>query len=316
MVKPICVKLSHSEQHIAVIGTCRNKDSEFSDHVKSIVKSEELKLVLIIFRHGDRSPLFPIYPFQPYSSLKYWPEGYGQLTNILDRDLESKPLLKFQSEHKDVEFGNVPRSSERLLKDLFEYLSKKIGKNVSMAITKELASFIQCQISNGYPFPSYINESVFMQMKEVENKFIAVKSSLKLFQQIKSGLLFDHIKNIISTQMTRGRSEKKVYFFSTHMSNLAAFLNVLKVYNGLKPPFGATIFIEMFQEQSGSYFLKLVYLNVTESNQTFALRLPACNYNSRCEIEQFFDSFKHLNPHDFASVCSLKESSSLGISMF
>ncbi|RWS03346.1 hypothetical protein B4U80_14758, partial [Leptotrombidium deliense] len=34
-------------------------------------------------RHGDRSPqAFELLPNQPYSDLKYWPMGYGQLTNV------------------------------------------------------------------------------------------------------------------------------------------------------------------------------------------------------------------------------------------
>lgn len=40
-----------------------------------------LKLVQIVYRHGDRTPIsFPL-PNDRYASDSYWPEGFGQLTN-------------------------------------------------------------------------------------------------------------------------------------------------------------------------------------------------------------------------------------------
>lgn len=41
----------------------------------------KIKLFLKIFRHGDRTPVDP-YPTDPYLNLTYWPEGYGQLTDV------------------------------------------------------------------------------------------------------------------------------------------------------------------------------------------------------------------------------------------
>lgn len=34
-----------------------------------------------IYRHGDRTPIEP-YPNDPWGDTKYWPTGWGQLTNV------------------------------------------------------------------------------------------------------------------------------------------------------------------------------------------------------------------------------------------
>lgn len=34
-----------------------------------------------IYRHGDRTPIEP-YPNDPWGDAKYWPTGWGQLTNV------------------------------------------------------------------------------------------------------------------------------------------------------------------------------------------------------------------------------------------
>ncbi|KAH8241254.1 hypothetical protein KR032_005448 [Drosophila birchii] len=41
----------------------------------------QLKFVHVIFRHGDRTPVDP-YPTDPWNNLKFWPTGWGQLTNL------------------------------------------------------------------------------------------------------------------------------------------------------------------------------------------------------------------------------------------
>ncbi|KAG5881015.1 hypothetical protein JTB14_016753 [Gonioctena quinquepunctata] len=41
---------------------------------------DELKALIVIFRHGDRTPIQP-YPTDPYRNSSYWPVDFGQLTN-------------------------------------------------------------------------------------------------------------------------------------------------------------------------------------------------------------------------------------------
>ncbi|XP_037885224.1 prostatic acid phosphatase isoform X2 [Glossina fuscipes] len=43
--------------------------------------NQELIFAHVLYRHGDRTPIEP-YPTDPWGDLKYWPTGWGQLTNI------------------------------------------------------------------------------------------------------------------------------------------------------------------------------------------------------------------------------------------
>lgn len=52
--------------------------SVFSPALTSI---EDLLLVQVVFRHGDRTPIKP-YPKDPYQNLDQWPVGFGELTPI------------------------------------------------------------------------------------------------------------------------------------------------------------------------------------------------------------------------------------------
>ncbi|XP_044260895.1 prostatic acid phosphatase-like [Tribolium madens] len=47
----------------------------------SVSLCDDLISVVVIYRHGDRTPIQP-YPRDPYRNASYWPVGFGQLTNL------------------------------------------------------------------------------------------------------------------------------------------------------------------------------------------------------------------------------------------
>lgn len=70
-----------------------------------------VKVAYVIFRHGDRNPT-ETYPTDPYKDLKYWPGGWGALTN--KGKLQMYNLGKFlRSRYKDLVSGAY--SPDRLL---------------------------------------------------------------------------------------------------------------------------------------------------------------------------------------------------------
>ncbi|KAL2747806.1 venom acid phosphatase Acph-1-like isoform X2 [Vespula maculifrons] len=44
-------------------------------------KEPELRLVNVVFRHGDRTPNKELYPNDPYKAYDFYPMGFGELTN-------------------------------------------------------------------------------------------------------------------------------------------------------------------------------------------------------------------------------------------
>ncbi|CAG9814827.1 unnamed protein product [Phaedon cochleariae] len=55
---------------------------------------DELLAVVVIYRHGDRTPVKP-YPTDPYRNQSYWPVDFGQLTNLgKERQLELGQWLR------------------------------------------------------------------------------------------------------------------------------------------------------------------------------------------------------------------------------
>jgi len=57
---------------VVLLGSCQS-DNEREDSLKT------LSTLAVIHRHGDRNPI-KTYPNDPYGDIKYWPDGWGQLT--------------------------------------------------------------------------------------------------------------------------------------------------------------------------------------------------------------------------------------------
>ncbi|KAJ8957112.1 hypothetical protein NQ318_007327 [Aromia moschata] len=64
----------------AIIFTNSSCKNIFAINSYSEAEADELVSVVVLYRHGDRSPISS-YPTDPYIDSSYWPEGYGQLLN-------------------------------------------------------------------------------------------------------------------------------------------------------------------------------------------------------------------------------------------
>ncbi|XP_043499148.1 venom acid phosphatase Acph-1-like isoform X2 [Polistes fuscatus] len=49
--------------------------------ISDSAEEPEIKLVNVIFRHGDRTPNKELYPYDPYKIYDFYPMGFGELTN-------------------------------------------------------------------------------------------------------------------------------------------------------------------------------------------------------------------------------------------
>ena len=54
---------------------------EMHSEKRQTLEKSDLIYSHVLFRHGDRNIIDP-YPKDPWRDQKYWPTGWGQLTNV------------------------------------------------------------------------------------------------------------------------------------------------------------------------------------------------------------------------------------------
>ena len=85
---------------------------------------------------------------------------------------------------------------------------------------------------------------------------------IKMFMLISVG---DMISLLMST-----------FIILQHDTTVAALLSAMGVFNDISPPYAAMAIVELYQNTSGSYFVKLYYKNsTTNSSDMLSLTLPS-----------------------------------------
>ncbi|XP_065372417.1 prostatic acid phosphatase isoform X3 [Calliphora vicina] len=66
---------------VVVTATSSTSSMDVNSQATAVDLKGKLVFAHVLYRHGDRTPIEP-YPTDPWRDLKYWPTGWGQLTNI------------------------------------------------------------------------------------------------------------------------------------------------------------------------------------------------------------------------------------------
>ncbi|XP_017874714.1 PREDICTED: prostatic acid phosphatase [Drosophila arizonae] len=196
-----------------------------------------LKFAHVIYRHGDRMPVDP-YPTDPWNDRKYWPTGWGQLTNRgklqhyqLGKWLRSRysSLLdtKFDNEQIFVQSTDVDRtlmSAESNLAGLYE----PVGDDVWNAQIK------------WQPIPVHT-------IPEKEDAMLAAKAPCPAFDYY-----LETFKNSDQFQSLLARYKKLFYYLSSNSGRVVkSFIDAQYLNN--------TLFIETLYNKTLPVWAQKVY---------------------------------------------------------
>jgi hypothetical protein len=119
----------------------------------------ELKLVHLIWRHGDRNPEIT-YPNDPYKDSSFWPDGLGQLTQVF--------INKFIYMHAClINYSN--------------YFFKKLFQ-IGMAQHHELGNYLKNRyINSGFLQEHFDPKEVFIESSSINRTIQSALSNLKGF---------------------------------------------------------------------------------------------------------------------------------------
>ncbi|KAF8774860.1 Lysosomal acid phosphatase like protein [Argiope bruennichi] len=113
-------------------------------------------------------------------------------------------------------------------------------------------------------------------------------------------LVFDKMKKKASEEL----GKTKVFVYSTHGLNIAAYLSALGMWNGMEPESCATVLIELYRHQDDHY-IRHMYLNSTtperEPQQYHVLTVPGCG--EFCPLDYILEISKDMIPQNWDKEC-------------
>ena len=178
---------------------------------------------------------------------------------------ESCPRIESAKKEQD----KMPEVKKMIKKSqkLFNYLTEKSGSSVNtITLVDYLFDTLEIEKKYNLTLPDWV-DPVWNEMREVSAfsfKMVALSEELK---RLKAGpllkLMRDHMKNKVSNST----SSLKMYMYSGHDTNVAAFLQGLRVYNDAPPPYAACVLVELYRTDKSSdnstnlddYYVKVSY---------------------------------------------------------
>uniref|UniRef100_A0A670JQJ1 acid phosphatase n=1 Tax=Podarcis muralis TaxID=64176 RepID=A0A670JQJ1_PODMU len=257
----------------------------------------ELVFVLLIYRHGDRSPI-EVYPNSLHNE-SAWPQGFGQLTKIgMQQQYELGKYIKkrysnfLSAEYKREEILIQSTESDRTIMSAQANLA---GMYPPTGISKiRVMCFFLLQSIHNLTLPVWATKEVRAKLAELT--VLSLSSLFGIYKrEEKARLQGDPIHSLanlrpnlpLEAAFIHNTLQMYVWVsFSQHDTTLGALQMALNIYNEKLPPYAACQFFELYQEDNGQQTVEMYFRNHTMKDP-YQQTLPGCS--SACPLPKFAD---------------------------
>ena len=203
---------------------------------------------------------------------------------------------------------NIIRNESKFLQELSQLVGVKQIR--TLLDCKNVYDHLITEYERGYKWsdsniwsPEY-EKSIFERLLPLTELLWFNEWNSTVVQRLRAGPLIEELTKNMKQVVVSSQNSKKVYLYSTHDSMIALLLHSLQVFNNKTIPLSASLLFELHENPNNEYFLKIYYFNDTLSGQSpHLLRLPKCDFNENCSINQFFELSEQLIPEDWDKEC-------------
>nr|CAD7414755.1 unnamed protein product [Timema poppensis] len=267
----------------------------------------------VLFRHGDRAPTGS-YPNGIYNDeAKYWPRGYGQLSEIgEEQHFKQGSFFRKRYNHilpetynvndTYVRSSNIDRtlaSARAHLAGLYPPTEQNLAQpninfqvipihTTDMVNDKKLYNLSIPEWASSY-YPQPLGNLFLLE------SFIAAAGTEEL-QRLSTGPL---LKEIIANTQAKVNGtlspDRGLYIYSAHDSNVVDLLQGLDVFNGILVPYASAVMIEL-RSKSDEYFITVSYKNSTKTDP-YLLPFSGCDAVCPLYSSVSYKNSTELDPH-------------------
>lgn len=123
--------------------------------------------------------------------------------------------------------------------------------------------------------------------------------------KLRAGPLLQNMIENMNRKINGDMPKRKVQVYSSHDINISALLLALNITDVARPPYGATLLIELHQMSDDTKSVRLLYLNSTNPEQgveePHLLYLEGCS--EFCPLQHLIESTRHVIPEDWSKEC-------------
>ncbi|XP_030746229.1 testicular acid phosphatase homolog [Sitophilus oryzae] len=221
--------------------------------------------------------------------------------HYLPRNIDNLIVMRTSCAKYDQEFIDVHSSAKveqynKEYSNLYKYLTEHTGMEINnIEAVESLYNTLDIQQLNNLTLPDWVNSSLLAEMKIIGAQNLAIYSETEYMKKMKGGFFLTTVLSLMKRSLN-GSLVPSINLYSAHDLTLVHIMRALNLVDILKPDFGATLIIELYENAS----LKIFYLtdwNGTPQEQV----LKECN--NPCTIEKFSEAFKAVLPTNWTEEC-------------
>lgn len=186
--------------------------------------------------------------------------------------------------------------------DLYSFVTNETGRNITdiFGISKIYDTLMIEKIYN-LSIPSWV-DPVYDQMHNLSDMTFTWKYKLPDERRLRGGPMVEHMIHNMQLKINGQNEKRKAYIFSSHDTEVAAFLSALDVFNGVAPPYASAVFVELHSLSEDQYGVQVLYRNAS-SVDPYVMTIPNCS--AMCPIEEFISLTKPIVPVNIVSECEV-----------
>ncbi|GFR82521.1 lysosomal acid phosphatase [Elysia marginata] len=257
-----------------------------------------LRLVAVVFRHGDRSPV-EIYPKDNNQEDK-WPMGLGWLTNIGKQ--QQFELGQFVRQRYDGFINTAHYNHEE---DFYDMVELNTGmKKETLADIWGIVDTLICEKSHNLTWNDWVyKEGVWDKLDDLRTSSFDLLFNNTAMARLQGGPLLKEILGYMQAATKTDKPLPKFYMYSAHDSTVAALLSALHAYNRHQPIYRALVMMELHEIDS-EFVVKVLYRNDT-TKDPYLLTPKGCS-NKSCSLSELIEVTKDTVPDDWEKECQAK----------
>ncbi|GFY57894.1 testicular acid phosphatase homolog [Trichonephila inaurata madagascariensis] len=123
--------------------------------------------------------------------------------------------------------------------------------------------------------------------------------------RLRAGPLLQNIIENMNRKIAGDMPKRKVQMYCSHDVIISALLLAMNITDVPRPPYAATLLIELHQMSNDTKSVRLFYFNSTDPEQEIdephLLYLDGCS--EFCPLQHFIESTRHMIPEDWSKEC-------------
>ena len=286
---------------------------EFDGFLSEEYKAEEVRVLSDDTDRTIMSAQSVLAGLFPPKGRQVWHEGFNWQpvpVHSVPREInrwigEHQPCERIEQLEKELQESSYMQDTVfGANKDLFAYLSRYSGRNISNV--NELAALydtLQVDYIYNKSLPAW-TESVFPggKFEQLSRLSFTADTFNDELKRLKAGPFFSELLSHYNLQ-ERGSADKlsKVMMYSTHDTNLVRIMNSLGVYNNQPPPYASMLIFSLHKEDD--QFKVSISLRNNTNSPPYPLTLPGCDQD--CQLKDFRKLTMDVTPDNWDLECKV-----------